>query len=53
LELLQVPIQDMIWLMLHYISIIFHQVSQVVMEYQHIGIGRLVEVLGLAIIKPE
>ena len=50
-ELLQVQIQDMIWLMPHYILIIFHQVLRVVMEYPHIGIGRLVAVLGLAIIR--
>jgi hypothetical protein len=50
-ELLQVPIPDMIWWMPHYILTIVHQVLLVVEEYLHIGIGRLVEVLGLTIIR--
>ena len=51
LELHQVPIQDMIWLMPHYILTIVRQVLLVAEAYLHIGIGRPVVVFGLTIIR--
>ena len=53
LELLQVLIPDMIWWMPHYILIIYHQVLLVAEAYLRIGIGRLVVVLGLVILRYE
>ena len=43
----------MIWLMLHYILIIYHQVLLVDEAYLRIGIGRPVAVLGLVILRYE
>jgi hypothetical protein len=53
LELLQVLIPDMIWWMPHYILTIVRQVLLVEEAYLHIGIGRLVVVRGLVILKYE
>ena len=50
-ELLQAPIQDMIWLMPHYNLTIVRPVLLVAEAYLHIGIGRPAEVFGLAIIR--